>query len=329
GDRQEALNAAHEAWSRARAEGRSVVVMAADHATVDALAMRARAARAALGEVEQAGVPVGNQVVGTGDEVVTTRNDRRLVTTSGAWVRNGDRWQVLARRPDGSLLLGSLEGRGKVALPGEYMRENVALAYAVTVHKSQGITTDQAVLVVDQATTAEHLYVGLTRGRQHNLACVACEPLDDGHRRHLAPSAADLLRAALGRSGNELSATETSRAVLSPRPDDQASLRAALAEALRQVDSLAGKDRSKEIAALQGSAARHARSFELAGGAERLSALVAGQRARSEWLKAHPEVVAYIRDLRRRLITAGQRHTYITAGGPDHDAPAHDPGAEL
>ena len=257
GDRQEALNAAHEAWSRARAEGRSVVVMAADHATVDALAMRARAARAALGEVEQVGVPIGNQVVGTGDEVVTTRNDRRLVTTSGAWVRNGDRWQVLARRPDGSLLLGSLEGRGKVALPSDFVRENVALAYAVTVHKSQGVTTDQAVLVVDQATTAEHLYVGLTRGRQHNLVCVACEPLDDGHRRHLAPSAADVLRAALGRSGNELSAIETSRAAASHRPDDQASLRAVLAEAIRQVDALAGRDCSHEIAALQRKAARH------------------------------------------------------------------------
>jgi hypothetical protein len=104
GDRQEALDAAHEAWSKARANGRSVVVMAADHATVDDLAMRARAVRAALGEVEQDGSPVGNQVVGTGDQVVTTRNDRRLVTTSGAWVRNGDRWQVLGRRPDGSLL---------------------------------------------------------------------------------------------------------------------------------------------------------------------------------------------------------------------------------
>ena len=208
GSRHEVLDSAHEAWSKARADGRSVVVMAADHATVDELAMRARAARVAEGEVEQAGIPVGNQVVGTGDEVVTTRNDRRFVTSSGAWVRNGDRWQVLGRRPDGSLLAGSLDARGKVRLPSEYVRENVALAYAVTVHKAQGITTDQAVLVVDKATTAEHLYVGLTRGRAHNLAAVACEPMDDGHRRLRAPSAADVLGTALGRRGTELSATE-------------------------------------------------------------------------------------------------------------------------
>ncbi|MGH9106355.1 MAG: AAA family ATPase [Acidimicrobiales bacterium] len=107
GSREEALDAAHEAWLKARADDRSVVVMAADHATVDQLAMRARAARVAACEVEEAGSPIGNQVVGVGDEVITTKNDRRLVSNSGAWVRNGDRWQVLGRRRDGSFLLTS------------------------------------------------------------------------------------------------------------------------------------------------------------------------------------------------------------------------------
>ena len=60
---------------------------------------------------------------------------------------------MAGRRPpsDGSLLLGSLDGRGKVSIPVDYVRENVALAYAVTVHKAQGLTTDEAVLVVDGA----------------------------------------------------------------------------------------------------------------------------------------------------------------------------------
>jgi hypothetical protein len=84
--------------------------------------------RVAAGEVEQEGIAIGDQVVGVGDEVVTTKNDRRLVSSSGAWVRNGDRWQVLVRRPDGSLVLGSLDGRGKVNVPSEYVRDNMALA---------------------------------------------------------------------------------------------------------------------------------------------------------------------------------------------------------
>jgi hypothetical protein len=242
-------------------------------------------------------------------------------------VRNGDRWQVLARRPDGSLLLGSLAARGKVSLPGEYVRENVALAYAVTVHKAQGLTTDQAVLVVDQATTAEHLYVGLTRGCQHNLACVACEPSDDGHRRLLALSAADVLKKALGRRGIELSATETSRAVLASRREDRASLRAALAEALRQVDALAGRDRSKEIAALQRRAARHAGGLAHASGADRLSTLMAAQRARSEWLEAHPEVVTYLGTLAPWVRSGEQHRVHRVSGGNDqaHQVPRHGP----
>ena len=87
--------------------------MAADHDTVDQLAIRARANRVAAGEVEPEGVTVGNQTVGVGDEIVTTRNDRRLVTTNGAWVRNGDRWHVTGRQADGSPALSSLEGRGR------------------------------------------------------------------------------------------------------------------------------------------------------------------------------------------------------------------------
>ena len=83
GDRAEALDAAHKAWLEARARGRSVVVMAADHATVDEFALRSRAARVAAGEVEEEGLVVGNQVVGVGDEVVTAHNARRLVTNAG------------------------------------------------------------------------------------------------------------------------------------------------------------------------------------------------------------------------------------------------------
>jgi conjugative relaxase-like TrwC/TraI family protein len=143
-DREGVLDAAHQAWLDARREDRSVVVMAADHDTVDQLALRARAWRVAAGQVEPEGVTVGQQTVGVGDEIVTIRNDRRLVTTTGAWVRNGDRWQIRHRTGTGALQLSSLDGRGTVTLPSDYVVENVALAYAVTVHKAQGLTVDEA-----------------------------------------------------------------------------------------------------------------------------------------------------------------------------------------
>ncbi|MGP8205403.1 MAG: MobF family relaxase [Acidimicrobiales bacterium] len=310
GGREQALDAAHQAWADARRAGRSVVVMAADHATVDQLALRARATRVAAGEVEAPGVIVGEQVVGVGDEVVTTLNNRRLVSTTGAWVRNGDRWQILARRPDRSLLLSSLDGRGKVSVPGDYVEENIALAFAVTVHKSQGLTVDAAVLVVGAATTAEHLYVGLTRGRDHNLACVVREPLDDGHRYVAAPGAQEVLAAALRRTGSEPSATETFRASLDVA-DDFDSLRAALLEAIRQVDALAGPDRSAAIERLCAEAARHAQAVEATAQAEHAFSRLSAERqaVHDELVKAHQAEQG-----------AGQKRGWLR--GPDRQAQA-------
>src|SRR6266571_5585624 len=169
------IDDAFAAWRAARTAGESIVVMAPDHATVDALALRARAERVAAGEVEPAGLAAGAQIVGRGDEIVTTRNDRRLITTGGLWVRNGDRWHVDARGGDGALVVSHLDGHGRVVLPAGYAAEHVALAYAVTVHKAEGITVDRAVLLADAATRSEHLYVGMTRGRQETRVCVVTD----------------------------------------------------------------------------------------------------------------------------------------------------------
>jgi hypothetical protein len=177
------------------------VVCAADHATVDELATRARAARVAAGEVEAEGVVAGNHVVGVGDEIVTTRNDRRLVTSRAGWVRNGDRWQVLARQGENSLLVEDLGGRGRVVLPVDYVHDEVAPAYAVTIHKAQGLTVDRSILLVDNRTTAEGLYVGMTRGRSSNLALAVCDHAAAEHApAGAARSKAEVVLGAMGRS---------------------------------------------------------------------------------------------------------------------------------
>ncbi len=131
--------------------------------------------------------------------------------------------------------LKSLEGRGTVTIPGEYVQEHVGLAYAVTVHRSQGLTCDQAVLVVDRSTSAEHLYVAMTRGRHHNLACVITEPAGDEHTRRPALTAEEALAAALRRSSAEKSATETLRDELEQQqPGGGNEARDAIIEGLRQ-----------------------------------------------------------------------------------------------
>jgi len=52
----------------------------------------------------------------------------------------------------------------------EYAREHLQLAYASTVQVVQSDTADASVVGPDAG--AEGLYVGLTRGRLHNVAIV-------------------------------------------------------------------------------------------------------------------------------------------------------------
>ncbi|MDQ3106964.1 MAG: relaxase domain-containing protein, partial [Actinomycetota bacterium] len=184
GDRLAVIDDAFERWQLARAAGHSVVVLAGDHHTVDALALRIRAARIAVGEVEPGGITAGEQTVGVGDEIVTLRNDRRLITSRDGWVRNGDRWHIDARHADGSLTVSDLAGRGQLRLPADYATEHVSLGYALTVHKAQGVTVDHGILIADNYLTAEALYVAMTRGRRDNTALVITDdlPFDDRHQ---------------------------------------------------------------------------------------------------------------------------------------------------
>ncbi|MGH8973040.1 MAG: MobF family relaxase, partial [Acidimicrobiia bacterium] len=250
GDRDEMVEGAFSAWLAARQAGESVVVLTPDHAMVDALALRARAVRVEAGEVEPGGFVVGSQVVGCGDEIVSTQNDRRLITTAGVWVRNGDRWRVDVRHLDGSLVVSHLGNRGRVVLPAPYVTDHVALAYAVTAHKAEGVTVDRAVLLADSATMAEHLYVGMTRGRHENRACVVTEAAGTGHGHQPPPGPVEVLAAAMRRSSADVSATEALRTELD-RSDQPAILQRLWEQARAHIDTCAGPDRRPELRRLR------------------------------------------------------------------------------
>jgi hypothetical protein len=266
GTREETIEAAFSRWLDARAAGQSVVAMAPDHATVDAFALRVRAMRSAMGEVEPTGIEVAGQVVGAGDEIVTTRNDRRLVTGNGHWVRNGDRWTVERRTSRGHLRVRSLEGRGRVWLPRTYVEEDVALAYAVTTHKAQGMTVDRGLLLADEATSDLSLYVGMTRGRDSNDVFVGADPGLDYGPGDDPPTPVEILQGVLRRDTAERSATEVLRDVLT---DDESieSLLACLDRVEGHVISVAGPDPDQ----------------------------------RRSWLDEHPDADRLRRDLQRRL----------------------------
>ena len=63
-------------------------------------------------------------------------------------------------------------------MPVSYLEQSAELAYAGNVYTSQGMTVDAGLVVVSEAMTLEMLYVGLTRGRQENIALVVTGPAD-------------------------------------------------------------------------------------------------------------------------------------------------------
>jgi hypothetical protein len=270
--------------------------------------------------------------VGVGDEIVTCRNDRRLVTTAGAWVRNGDRWHVVARHGDDALLVEDLTGRGRVVLPGDYVGEEVALAYAVTIHKAQGLTVDSAIVLVDERTTAEGLYVGMTRGRASNVALAVCDEADAEYAAGPTRCPSEVLVAALGRSAAEVAALEALREALA-RSESLATLAPRLANLDAWIAKQTPPDRSRELQwAADG--LEHARAYcrpghltragrddrrRLEAAEARYDAVAAEQDRRQAWLEAHADTLAH-REQLAEAVTKRRRDLGVAAAitQPDH-----------
>ncbi len=170
---------------------RVALLMADTEAAAAALSARARADLVRRGMVTEHGVGLadGNRA-GVGDLVVTRLNERRLRAAVGeGFVANRDTWRVTDRGPDGSLTVVAVtsaatghDGGGKrreLRLPASYVSVNVQLAYAGTVHSAQGRTVTTARGLVTESTSAQALYVMMSRGQLSNDAYVVT---DDGSR---------------------------------------------------------------------------------------------------------------------------------------------------
>ncbi|MEL5990250.1 MobF family relaxase [Microbacterium phosphatis] len=235
GDAETMLDAIYEAWRTDRDEGLRTLMIAGTGEMVAQLNERARADLIEAERVEADGLRLHDgTTAGVGDLVVTRLNDRRL-TTGRAWVKNGDRWQVTHRYDDGSLAVRRL-GRGDqphgkaLVLPAKYVREELELGYASTVHRAQGASVDTAHALVDpEASSRELFYVAMTRGKHRNHAYVIVpDPHEvEAHLDQPEPlTLTDRLAKVLARSDADLSATET----LQLEVDRHASLSTLLAE---------------------------------------------------------------------------------------------------
>jgi len=214
------LDQAFAAWASDRASGLDSLMLAPTRELVSELNQRARDSR--LGGVaadQELALADGNRA-SVGDTVVTRRNERRLRFSPTGWVRNGDRWTVTGVGRDLSLTVAN--GRGfQITLPAEYVRADVELGYATTIHGAQGATVDTMHGVLTGAESRQQLYTMMTRGRLTNHAYV--QVVGDGDPDSIVrlewampPTPTEVLESVLARDEAALSASGLRRAEADP-----------------------------------------------------------------------------------------------------------------
>ena len=129
--------------------------------------------RVSTGEAADGIVTGAGERIGVGDRIATRRN------SASADVANRETWTVIECDRGSLTVVG--EARRRV-LPWSYVREHVELAYATTAYGAQGLTVPTANVLVGEHTGAASAYVGMTRGRERNVAHLVAESLDDAKR---------------------------------------------------------------------------------------------------------------------------------------------------
>jgi conjugative relaxase-like TrwC/TraI family protein len=167
-------------WWAARLAGQDVIMLAGRRSDVDDLNRRARTRLEPAGSLSGSTLLVDAVPFQAGDEVMTLRNDRRL------HVRNGGRGTVAAIDAQACSVTVAFRTGELTVLPADYLAAGrLTHAYAITVHKAQGLTCDQAFTLATETLYREQGYVALSRGRLGNhLYMVGPRPLDPDTTAH-------------------------------------------------------------------------------------------------------------------------------------------------
>jgi DNA primase catalytic core len=219
GDLGACADQAYAAWAADRAGGTDSVLIAPTRDLVSELNTRARNDRLAGRTEEEVGrvlTLADGTKVSEGDRIITRENNRLLPITRTDWVKNGDRWHVVAVNADGSLQVKHDKLGKTITLPADYVVDSVQLGYATTVHGAQGITTGTCHVVLTGEEDRNLLYVALSRGRFANHLYLNVASDGDPHNlirpeALLPPTALDRIAEMLRRDGSPISATTALR----------------------------------------------------------------------------------------------------------------------
>ncbi|GAA4342098.1 hypothetical protein GCM10023087_01180 [Microbacterium rhizosphaerae] len=155
-----------DAWFHWAGLRKRVALVTATNDEANALNERIQQQRVEMGQLSTRRIALGRdeQRILEGDLVQTRRNDRE------AGVDNRALWTVAHITPT-HVELASITDSGDIRrVTVKYAAEHLNLAYASTVHGSQGETTDAS--IVGPGVDAAGLYVGMTRGRLSNEVIV-------------------------------------------------------------------------------------------------------------------------------------------------------------
>ncbi|NUU07208.1 AAA family ATPase [Leifsonia sp. C5G2] len=161
-----------EGWFDATRDRETIALVTATHAEAQEISEAIQRRRIESGDVRPGRALSGQsgQAIFVGDVVQTRRND------TAADVQNRQNWIVKTIGNDHAILAASTDTTDLRKVSLNYAASHIHLAYATTVYGVQGETTDRA--LVGPGVDAAGLYVGLTRGKQHNAA-VLVAPTED------------------------------------------------------------------------------------------------------------------------------------------------------
>jgi hypothetical protein len=158
-DRDQALEQTVAAWAKDVADGKQTTMMAWRRANVSALNSRAREAMRQAGRLTGPELHVAGYTYQAGDRVIT------LAPSAHGQLVTSQRGHVVGVDPDaGSLTVRMDDGLTHSLGPDQIGPDKFALAYATTVHRSQGATFDTAHLFADRGGR-ELGYVAMSRAR--------------------------------------------------------------------------------------------------------------------------------------------------------------------
>ena len=193
------LTAAVDRWFGARNLGQRAVLLAGTNQQVDALNQAVVDRLIANGELDPTATRYNDSDYRVGDRIVIRRNSIEQTTDGDSQsVANGQAGTV-THLEAGALTI-RFDSGPSITIDDRYLRRggHITHAYALTTHRAQGGTWDQAIAVGLDGLYRQNAYVQLSRGANENWLIITnpelaelqrlADPELDSHNRGLTPS---------------------------------------------------------------------------------------------------------------------------------------------